>query len=106
MVVRIITVRVKAGSEAEFERLTTENHEASLTEPGVMRFDVLKDTDNPGTYYLYEAYRDEAATMAHKETDHYHYWKEQVGPLMEGDRTSVAGVPVVPISENAWRGTY
>lgn len=106
MIVRIITVRVKAGSEAEFERLTTENHEASLTEPGVLRFDVLKDTDNPGTYYLYEAYRDEAATWAHKETDHYQYWKEQVAPLMEGERTAAATTPIAPLTEAAWRGNY
>tara|TARA_B100000614_G_scaffold166332_2_gene148165 strand:- start:28 stop:348 length:321 start_codon:yes stop_codon:yes gene_type:complete len=106
MIVRIITIRVKAGSEQEFERLTTENHEASLTEPGVLRFDVLKDTASPGTYYLYEAYRDEAATYAHKETDHYHHWKEHVAPLMDGDRVSVATTPVAPMTEGAWRGNY
>lgn len=106
MIVRVITVRVKAGSEAEFERLTTENHEASLTEPGVLRFDVLKDINSPGVYYLYEAYRDEAATWSHKETDHYHYWKENVAPLMAGDREAVAATPIAPMTEAAWRGNY
>ncbi|MFO8042339.1 MAG: antibiotic biosynthesis monooxygenase [Alkalispirochaeta sp.] len=106
MIVRIITVHVKPGSEDEFERLTTENHEASLTEPGVLRFDVLRDNEDPCTYYLYEAYRDEASTFAHKETDHYSHWKEHVAPLLAGERTSVTTTPLVPMTENSWRGNY
>ncbi len=102
MIVRIITVRVKAGREQEFEKITTANHEGSLQEPGVFRFDVLRDNDRPGTYYLYEAYRDEAATLAHKETAHYHAWKEAVSDLLVGDRASVACSVVAPAEESAW----
>lgn len=106
MIVRIITVRVKAGAEAEFERLTTENHEHSLNEPGILRFDVLKDQDQPGTYYLYEAYVDERATVSHKETDHYHRWKAAVAELLHGDRSSVTATPVAPTGEGSWRNGY
>jgi autoinducer 2-degrading protein len=103
MIVRIITVQVKAGAEREFEELTEANHRGSLSEPGVLRFDVLRDTDQPGRYYLYEAYTDEAATRAHKETDHYHRWKAGAEPLMASTRTSVATEPVAPLSEDQWR---
>ncbi|MFW5718205.1 MAG: antibiotic biosynthesis monooxygenase, partial [Spirochaetota bacterium] len=75
MIVRIITVNVKPGRESDFEAATVKNHEGSIAEPGVLRFDVLRDENNPGAYYLYEAYRDEAATVAHKTTDHYAAWK-------------------------------
>jgi (4S)-4-hydroxy-5-phosphonooxypentane-2,3-dione isomerase len=106
MIVRIITVRVKPGKDAEFEKLTRANHEGSLQEPGVLRFDVLKDNQQQGTYYLYEVYRNEEATLAHKETSHYHAWKGAVADILEGERTSVACTPVVPEAPSAWSGTH
>lgn len=103
MIVRIITVNVKAGSESAFEKLTAENHAASLGEPGVLRFDVLRDADSPGRYYLYEVYADKQATLAHKETAHYHRWKDGVADMMVGERTSVTAVPVAPLDASGWR---
>jgi autoinducer 2-degrading protein len=102
MIVRIVTVNVKAGREADFEDVARRNHEGSVAEAGVLRFDVLKDRETPGRYYLYEAYRDEAATRAHKETAHYAAFKEAAADLMEGQRTSVACEVVEPAEESAW----
>jgi len=102
MIVRIITVRVKHGSEKTFETATLANHMESLKEPGVLRFDVLKDRDVAGTYYLYEAYIDEASTVAHKETEHYHAWKSVVSDLLEGERTSVSCDVVAPERQDRW----
>ena len=102
MVVRIITVHVRSGAEAEFEEKTVANHTGSLGEPGVLRFDVLKDDDHPGTYYLYEVYQDLEATLAHKETEHYHAWKAAVTDLIVGERTSVTCTPVAPRDERSW----
>ncbi|MFP4431649.1 MAG: putative quinol monooxygenase [Spirochaetaceae bacterium] len=102
MIVRFVTVRVKPGSEADFEAATVKNHRGSVAEPGCLRFDVLKDASEEGLYYLYEVYRDEAATAAHKETAHYQEWRDAVTPMMAADRASVAGVPIVPREETAW----
>ncbi|MFP4153884.1 MAG: antibiotic biosynthesis monooxygenase [Alkalispirochaeta sp.] len=102
MIVRIITVHVKPGAEATFEELTRANRLGSLGEPGVLRFDVLKDEDTPGTYYLYEVYRDVEATTAHKETAHYHTWKNGVADLLAGERTSATCSPVAPVELSAW----
>ncbi len=102
MIVRIITVRVRKGREQDFEAATIANHEGSIQESGVLRFDVLRDGDSPGVYYLYEAYRDEAATVAHKKTDHYQQWKSAVAEMLEGERTSVACSVVAPADPQAW----
>jgi autoinducer 2-degrading protein len=102
MIVRIITVDVKPGTESEFEEATRRNHEGSVSEPGVLRFDVLKDRQTPGRYYLYEVYRDEAATAAHKETAHYAEWKRTVADMMQGDRSSVSCEVVAPTDESVW----
>jgi autoinducer 2-degrading protein len=102
MIVRIITVKVKRGSEAAFEEATIPNHHGSLSEAGVLRFDVLKDEDAPGTYYLYEVYRDEAATVAHKETEHYQIWRAAINEYMASPRASVKCSVVAPADEGAW----
>lgn len=102
MIVRIITARVKSGMEADFEAATTKNHEGSVAEPGVLRFDVLRDEGNPGVYYLYEAYRDQAATVAHKETGHYKVWRQAVADMLEGERASVACAVVAPADPEGW----
>ncbi len=104
MIVRFITVEVRPGSEEAFEEATKVNHRESLNEPGVLRFDVLKDAETPGRYYLYEVYRDEAATKDHKETDHYHTWKREVAEYMAGDRSSVTCNVVAPVDEKLWSG--
>lgn len=103
MIVRFITVEVRPGKEELFEEATEINHRESLKEPGVLRFDVLKDKDTPGRYYLYEVYRDEEATKTHKKTEHYHTWKREVAEYMAGDRSSISCEPIAPASEDGWR---
>ena len=102
IIVRIITVDVKPGKEAAFEKATTANHEGSVQEPGGLRFDVLKDRETPRRYFLYEVYRDEAATKAHKEAAHYAAWKDAAAEFMAGDRSAVACDVVAPEEEGAW----
>ncbi len=86
MIARIVRVTVKPGYYEQFEAATGENHRASLQEPGVVQFDVLKDEQNPGEYVLYEMYRDAEAALAHKETEHYKRWRATVAEMMAGPR--------------------
>ena len=102
MIVRIITVSVKSEFISEFEKETTLNHRGSIDEPGVLRFDVLKDAEVPGRYVLYEVYVDEQATRLHKETQHYARWKAAVEPMMAGPRESAAYSVIAPIDPGAW----
>lgn len=102
MIVRIIRVYVKPEHVEEFERETTLNHEGSIREAGVLRFDVLRMPDGPGEYVLYEAYRDEQATIDHKATAHYARWKERVAGMMDRDRESESFEVVVPTDPASW----
>jgi autoinducer 2-degrading protein len=102
MIVRFVTAHVKPGSENAFEEATALNHQGSIAEPGVLRFDFLRDEDEPGTYYLYEVYRDEQATVAHKETEHYKTWRATVAPLQVSERTSLKCGVIAPANETDW----
>jgi autoinducer 2-degrading protein len=99
MHVTLVHVRVKPEHLAEFIAATRANHEASVREPGNVRFDVLQSADDPTRFVLYEAYLDEASAAAHKSTEHYLEWRAAVEPWMaeprRGDRY-VGLFPEVP----------
>lgn len=102
MIVRVITVYVKPDSVEAFRRATEKNHAGSLQEPGVLRFDVLQNTERPTEFVLYEVYTDKPATLAHKETAHYAEWKKTVTPMMAKDRQSDTFTVVAPLDSGKW----
>lgn len=102
MIVRIITVHVKPECRLQFEEETRLNHEGSVLEPGVLRFDVLRDADAPNRYILYEVYHDHEATEAHKQTAHYARWKECVSDMMSAPREATTCEVVAPTEPGAW----
>jgi autoinducer 2-degrading protein len=89
MYATLVHVHVKLDRLAEFIEATSRNHEASVMEPGNLRFDVLQLVEDPTRFVLYEAYRDEAAARAHKETRHYEAWRDAVADLMAEPRNGV-----------------
>ena len=91
-----VDVAVAAGQEEAFLAATRRNAEASRAEPGVLRFDVLVDRDDPAHVVLVEVYRDAAAADAHKTTEHYRVWREAAEPMMARPRTRVAFVNASP----------
>lgn len=91
-----VFVHVKPGREADFEQASLENARASLTEPGVARFDVIRQQDDPARFVLVEVYRSPDAAMAHKETPHYARWRDAVAEWMAEPRSSVKYVNVHP----------
>jgi autoinducer 2-degrading protein len=86
MHVTLVHIRVRSADVDSFIAATRANHEASLSEPGNRRFDVLQAPDDPTRFILYEAYASVADAAAHKETTHYLAWREAVGGMMAEPR--------------------
>jgi autoinducer 2-degrading protein len=102
MIVRIIDVHVNKQSIEEFKRITVQNRRGSIQEEGVLRFDVLQSDSDPQHFILVEAYRDEQATLDHKETEHYQSWREAAEPMMARKRESTSCTPVAPQDQGEW----
>jgi len=96
MLVIHIHVQVKPECVDAFKQATLANARASLQEPGVVRFDVVQQQDDPARFVFVEVYRDAAAAAAHKETAHYPVWRDAVAPMMAAPRQSVKFVNVFP----------
>jgi quinol monooxygenase YgiN len=96
-----VHVQVKPACLADFKAATLANARASVQEPGVARFDVVQQTDDPTRFVLVEVYRDAAAAAAHKETPHYPVWRDTVAAMMAVPRTSVKFNNVFP-DDQGW----
>lgn len=89
MYIVMVYVNVKDGYFEEFEKATKENAENSLKEEGVIRFDVLREIENPNKYILFEVYKTEEDSKKHKQTQHYKKWRDTVEIMMAEERKSV-----------------
>ena len=101
MLIVHVQVRVKPESIDAFKEATIENARHSIKEPGIARFDVIQQKDDPTRFVLVEVYRSVEATAAHKETPHYAAWRDRAEPLLAEPRTRVQYANVYP-SEEGW----
>ena len=89
-------VRVVADGIDAFREASLANARASVQEPGVARFDVIQQEDDPTRFELIEIYRTPDAAAAHKATAHYAAWRDAVAPLMAEPRSSTKYRAVFP----------
>jgi quinol monooxygenase YgiN len=88
MLIVHVHVQVKAEWVEAFTAASLENARHSVQEPGIARFDVVQQTDEPTRFVLVEAYRSDDAPTKHKETAHYAKWCDTVADMMAEPRRS------------------
>jgi (4S)-4-hydroxy-5-phosphonooxypentane-2,3-dione isomerase len=101
MLVVHVHVKVKQDCIEAFKEATVKNAVQSIKEPGIARFDLMQQADDPTRFVLVEAYRSVEATAAHKATAHYAAWRDQMESLMAEPRYSVKYSGVFP-SDEVW----
>ena len=92
MHVTLVHVHVTPEHTEDFIAATRANHEASVKEPGNLRFDVLQSPENPGYFVLRDA-------ASHKQTAHYQSWRETVADWMAEPRQGIPFVALYPAFE-------
>jgi quinol monooxygenase YgiN len=101
MLVVHVFVHVKPDQVEAFRTSTLENARNSIQEPGIARFDVVQQQDDPARFVLVEVYRTSEDPGKHKETPHYQKWRDIVADMMAEPRTSVKYTNVFP-DEQGW----
>ena len=94
-----VHVHVKAESIEAFREASIENARHSVEEPGIARFNVIQQADDPSRFVLVEAYRTADAPGRHKETAHYQQRRDAVAGMMAEPRWSVKFVNLFPGDE-------
>ena len=97
-----VHVIVEEDSIQAFKTATLENARNSLNENGVMRFDIIQQTDDPTRFVLFEVYKDEEANQEHKTTSHYLAWRSEVEDMMAEPRYSIKYRNVFPDDKGHW----
>ncbi len=101
MLIAQVYVHVKPDQVEAFKAATLENARNSVQEPGIARFDVIQQADDPTRFVLVEVYRDADAPARHKQTPHYAAWREAVADMLAEPRTSQHFANVFP-GDTGW----
>ena len=96
-----VFVHVKSEKVEAFQAATLENARSSVREPGIARFDVIQQQDDPARFLLIEVYRTGDDPAKHKETAHYQKWRDTVADMMAEPRTSIKYTNIFP-DEQGW----
>ncbi len=101
MLIVHVFVHVKTDQIQVFREATLENAHNSIQEPGIARFDIIQQQDDPSRFVLVEVYRTPEDPARHKETTHYQKWRDTVADMMAEQRTSIKYINVFP-DETGW----
>ncbi len=101
MLIVHVFVHVKPQQVEAFRTASLENARDSIQEPGIARFDVIQQQDDPTRFVLVEVYRTPDDPSRHKETAHYQKWRDTVADMMAEPRTSIKYTNVFP-NEEGW----
>jgi len=101
MLVVHVFVHVKEDQIDAFKAASLENARKSIQEPGVARFDVIQQNDDPTRFVLVEVYRTADDPARHKETAHYQKWRDAVADMMAEPRSSVKYTNIFP-DDTGW----
>jgi quinol monooxygenase YgiN len=84
MLAVVATIKVKAGSEQDFEAVAKQLvAKVNANEPGCKLYTLCKG-DAPQTYVFLERYVDEEATKAHRASEHFRDLGKKMGAFMDG----------------------
>ena len=96
MFVVCVSIHVHPEHLDEFLVATLENARLTRGEPGNVRFDVLRQEQDPARFTLYEVYRAAEDFAAHQRTAHYLAWKAIVAAWMATPRVGVKHAALFP----------
>jgi autoinducer 2-degrading protein len=96
-----VFIHVKPECIEDFNTATLANVRNSIQEPGIARFDFIKQLDDPHRFVLVEAYRTLGDAAKHKETAHYATWRDTVAHMMAEPRSNLKFGPIEP-DDRGW----
>jgi (4S)-4-hydroxy-5-phosphonooxypentane-2,3-dione isomerase len=84
-------INVKPEHVRAFSAATIREAQGTVRdEPGVFQFHILSDAETPNRFYYFEIFRDEAAAMAHWQTENFRTWWATVEGMVEGERQRIS----------------
>ena len=102
MHILLVHIHVKSEFRAPFIQATLNNAKNSVLEPGVIRFDMLQQAEDPDRFTLVEVYKTPEDHSRHRETQHYLTWRDTVTDWMADQRIGIKYTNVFP-DDSGWK---
>lgn len=96
MIIVHVFIHAKPNMIGAFKEANVKNARSSSREPGILRFDVMQEEDDPTRFLLVEIYKDDKAIAQHKQTPHYAEWLEFAEPMLAEPRTKIIYKNIFP----------
>ena len=100
-----VFAHIKPDQVEAFKAATLDNAQNSLQEPGITRFDVLQQSDDPTRFTLVEVYRSKGDTDLHRATAHYNRWREAVESMQVEPRSKQIYENIFP-ADDGWGANH
>lgn len=84
MIVVVAVLKAKQGKEQEMEDALRWIVPQVENEPGTLQYALHRARKQPGTFLMYEAYRDKDALNAHSATSYFSQLFAKIGDLLDG----------------------
>jgi autoinducer 2-degrading protein len=97
MLIVHVHIHVRPADVDAFVAATLANARASVEEPGIARFELIQQSDDPTRFVLVEIYRTPDDPARHKATAHYATWRDAVAPMMAEPRRGVTYAALSPL---------
>lgn len=101
MLILHVSIHVKPECVDAFIAAVKENARNSRLEPGILRFDVAQQSDDPTRFMLYEVYKSSDDHAAHRQTAHFATWRDTVADMMVTPRVGTRYQNISP-SDAEW----
>ncbi len=85
LLVQQVTMEVHADGADAFKRLWPDLGFRALTEPQLLRCDLLQSVDDPRVFVARKVFKFARAMEAHEASVHYSTWREAAAPLLKGE---------------------
>jgi autoinducer 2-degrading protein len=102
MILTCVYIHVKPEAINDFIEASKDNHLESVKEPGNLRFDFVRQADDPERFMFYEAFESEEAAAFHKTTEHYLRWRDTVKDMMAEPRYGIKYTIIEPNDKSGW----
>jgi quinol monooxygenase YgiN len=90
MICVAVTYLIQAGQEEKAVGLLRTMTEATRREPGCRMYLAHRSTSNPGQFFLYEQYDDQAALDAHRGSPHFvEHVQNGLFPIIESRKPEI-----------------
>ncbi len=82
MLTVLVSLRVKPEHVKAFTEVTIEDVRSSLQDTGVLRFDMLQESDAPTHFVLHEVYQTRDDGLRHLELGHFKQWQAAIHSML------------------------